>query len=190
MVRLDRITTRGGDSGETSLVDGSRVSKAAPRIEAIGAVDEANALIGVLRLFTRGDIEVDACLARAQNDLFDLGADLATPLAPVEAPGVALRIIPAQVLRLEQEVAGFNARLAPLKSFVLPGGTSAAAHAHVARTATRRAERTVAALAAIEPTNPDALRWLNRLSDLLFVLGRVLNRDGAEDVTWQPGATR
>lgn len=188
MVRLDRITTRGGDSGETSLVDGTRVSKANARIEAIGAVDEANAAIGVLRLATDGT--VDATLGRAQNDLFDLGADLATPLREDEPEGSALRIVPAQLARLEAEIAQFNAGLPALKSFVLPGGTQAAAHAHVARTVARRAERAVAHLAAVEPVNPDALRWLNRLSDLLFVLGRVLNANGAQDVTWQPGATR
>jgi cob(I)alamin adenosyltransferase len=188
MVKLDRITTRGGDAGETSLVDGTRVSKANARIEAMGAVDEANAAIGVLRLATDG--EVDACLARAQNDLFDLGADLATPLKEDEAAGSALRIVSAQLARLEAEIAGFNAALPALKSFVLPGGTPAAAQAHVARTVTRRAERAVAHLAALEPLNPDALRYLNRLSDLLFVLGRVLNDSGARDVLWQPGATR
>jgi cob(I)alamin adenosyltransferase len=188
MVRLDRITTRGGDSGETSLADGRRVSKAHVRIEAIGAVDEANAALGLLRLHT--EAEVDAALARAQNDLFDLGADLATPLAEDEAPGKALRIVPGQLARLESEISGFNAGLPPLKSFVLPGGTAAAAHAHLARTAARRAERSVAQLAAVEPLNPDALRYLNRLSDLLFILGRVLNEAGARDVLWVPGGNR
>ena len=190
MVRLDRIATRGGDFGETSLADGSRVSKANARIEAIGAVDEANAALGLLRLHTPASAEVDAALARAQNDLFDLGADLATPLREDEAPGAALRIIPDQLARLEAELAQFNAGLPPLKSFVLPGGTAAAAHAHLARTATRRAERAVANLAALDALNPDALRYLNRLSDLLFVLGRVLNDNGARDVLWKPGATR
>jgi cob(I)alamin adenosyltransferase len=188
MVRLDRITTRGGDGGETSLVDGTRVSKANARIEAMGAVDEANAQLGVLRLATDGVI--DAALARAQNDLFDLGADLATPIKDDEPAGAALRIVPAQLARLDAELAQFNAGLPPLKSFVLPGGRPAAAQAHVARTVVRRAERAVAHLAALEPVNPDALRWLNRLSDLLFVLGRVLNGNGADDVTWRPGATR
>lgn len=188
MVKLDRITTRGGDLGETSLVDGTRVSKANARIAAIGAVDEANAALGVLRLATDGT--VDAALARAQNDLFDLGADLATPLKESETPDAALRIVPAQLARLEAEIASFNADLPALKSFVLPGGTAAAAQAHVARTVTRRAERDVAHLAALEPLNPDALRYLNRLSDLLFVLGRVLNDAGSRDVLWQPGANR
>jgi cob(I)alamin adenosyltransferase len=188
MVRLDRITTRGGDAGETSLADGTRVGKHGARIEAIGAVDEANAAIGLLRLHAAG--AADAVLDRAQHDLFDLGADLATPLREGEAEGAALRITPAQVARLEAEIAAANAGLAPLTSFVLPGGTPAAAHAHLARTLARRAERAVAALAAIEAVNPDALRWLNRLSDLLFVLGRVLNEGGARDVLWRPGATR
>ena len=190
MVRLDRITTRGGDSGETSLADGSRVSKAAQRIEAIGAVDEANAAIGLLRLHTQGHMAVDDALGRIQNDLFDLGADIATPLKPNEATGSALRIVPGQLARLEAEVAAFNTGLAPLRSFVLPGGTEAASFAHLARTAARRAERTVAVLASAEPLNPDALKYLNRLSDLLFVLGRVLNESGARDVLWTPGANR
>ena len=190
MVRLDRITTRGGDGGETSLADGSRVSKANARIEAIGAVDEANAAIGLLRIETAGDSAVDAVLGRVQNDLFDLGADLATPLREREEAGQALRIVPHQLQRLEAEIAHFNAGLPPLRSFVLPGGTKAAAHAHLARTATRRAERALAQLAAVEALNPDALKFLNRLSDLLFVLGRVLNDGGVRDVLWTPGANR
>jgi cob(I)alamin adenosyltransferase len=190
MVRLDRITTRGGDGGETSLVDGSRVSKANARIEAIGAVDEANAAIGLLRLHTAAAPAVDAALGRIQNDLFDLGADLATPLRENEAPGSALRIVPDQLARLEAEILSFNADLPSLKSFVLPGGTIAAAHAHLARTAARRAERAVAQLGAVEPLNPDALKFLNRLSDLLFVLGRVLNDGATRDVLWTPGANR
>lgn len=185
MVRLNRITTRGGDAGETGLVDGSRLSKADARIEAIGAVDEANAAIGLLRLHTNG--EADAALARLQHDLFDLGADLATPIAANEH---ALRIIEPQVLRLEQEVALFNGGLPPLTSFVLPGGTVAAAHAHLARTALRKAERRVVALSGHQKINPEALRWLNRASDLLFVLGRVLNDASARDVLWVPAANR
>lgn len=190
MVRLDRITTRGGDRGRTSLADGSRRAKADARIEAIGAVDETNAVIGLLRLATASVPAVDAVLARIQNDLFDLGADLATPAPADEAPGAALRIVPAQLARLEDELAEFNAGLAPLKTFVLPGGTPAAAHAHLARTVARRAERRVALLAAAEPLNPDVLRYLNRLSDLLFVLARVLNGGGEDDVKWVPGAQR
>lgn len=185
MVRLNRITTRGGDGGETGLVDGSRLSKADARIEAIGAVDEANAAIGLLRLHTEG--AVDDALARLQHDLFDLGADLATPIAANEH---ALRIIEAQVLRLEHEIGAFNANLPALASFVLPGGTAAAAHAHLARTALRRAERAVVALGGHRKINPEALRWLNRASDLLFVLGRVLNDLSARDVLWVPAANR
>jgi cob(I)alamin adenosyltransferase len=185
MVRLNRITTRGGDGGETGLVDGSRLSKADARIEAIGAVDEANAAIGLLRLHTKDDL--DAVLARLQHDLFDLGADLATPIAANEH---ALRIVEAQVARLEQEIGAFNAGLPPLTSFVLPGGTAAAAHAHLGRTALRRAERAVVALGGHQKVNPEALRWLNRASDLLFVLGRVLNDFSARDVLWVPAANR
>lgn len=185
MVRLNRITTRSGDGGETGLVDGSRLSKADARIEAIGAVDEANAAIGLLRLHT--EAEADAALARLQHDLFDLGADLATPIA---ADDHALRIVAAQVLRLEQEIGAFNAGLPALSSFVLPGGTVAAAHAHLARTALRRAERAVVALGGHQKVNPEALRWLNRASDLLFVLGRVLNDFSARDVLWVPAANR
>jgi cob(I)alamin adenosyltransferase len=185
MVRLNRITTRGGDGGETGLVDGSRLSKADARIEAIGAVDEANATIGLLRLHTSD--AVDDALARLQHDLFDLGADLATPIAAKEH---ALRIVESQVARLEHEIGAFNAGLPPLASFVLPGGTKAAAHAHLARTALRRAERAVVALSGHQKINAEALRWLNRASDLLFVLGRVLNDASARDVLWVPAANR
>jgi len=181
MVRLDVITTRGGDGGQTSLGDGTRVGKDALRIEAIGAVDEANAALGLLRLHTAG-LPEDGMLARIQNDLFDLGADLCVP---GEERG-RLRMADIQCARLENEVAAMNAELPPLRSFVLPGGTPAAAHAHLARTAARRAERVVVALAAAETVNPVAVRYLNRLSDHLFVLSRVLNR-GA-DVLWAPGA--
>jgi len=187
MVQLTRIYTRGGDGGETSLGDGKRVPKHDLRVEAYGTVDEANAALGLARLHTTGDL--DALLARAQNDLFDLGADLCTPEDGRRAAG-ALRIVAAQVERLEQEIDRFNAALAPLKSFVLPGGTPAAAYLHLARTVTRRAERLVSALAASEPVNPEALKYLNRLSDLLFVLSRHANRDGAGDVLWVPGANR
>ncbi len=183
MVKLDVITTRGGDGGETSLGDGTRLEKYAPRVVAMGDVDEANACIALLRLHTSG--EHDAMLARIQNDLFDLGADLCVP-----GSEGGLRITAAQCLRLEAEVQGMNAQMPALKSFVLPGGTPAAAHAHLARTVTRRAERAVAALAAAEPLNPDALRYLNRLSDLLFVLSRALNGNGAGDVLWVPGGAR
>ena len=194
MVRLTRIYTRGGDTGETSLGDGSRVPKQALRVEAYGTVDEANAAIGLARLHvkSRADSDTDAMLARIQNDLFDLGADLCTPEASERAArkGSALRITAAQVARLEGEIDAMNAGLRPLDSFILPGGTKAAAHLHLARTVVRRAERLVCALAAEERVNPEAVKYLNRLSDHLFVLGRRVNDNGARDVLWQPGATR
>jgi cob(I)alamin adenosyltransferase len=187
MVSLTRIYTRGGDGGETSLTDGSRVPKHALRVEAYGTVDEANAAFGLVRLHISG--EADAILARIQNDLFDLGADLSTPESGRKAEG-ALRIVVAQVTRLEHEIDALNADLAPLDSFVLPGGSAAAAYLHLARTVTRRAERLVAALAATEPVNPEALKYLNRLSDHAFVLSRHLNDRGKSDVLWKPGAFR
>ena len=187
MVRLTRIYTRGGDKGQTSLGDGSRVAKQSLRVAAYGAVDEANAAIGVARLHTDG--ETDQMVARIQNDLFDLGADLCTPEEGRRAAG-ALRIVAAQVKRLEREIDRMNAELQPLNSFVLPGGTAAAAHLHVARTVTRRAERDVCALAVEEKVNPEAVKYLNRLSDHLFVLSRRVNGNGAKDVLWRPGATR
>jgi cob(I)alamin adenosyltransferase len=188
MVRLTRIYTRGGDKGETSLGDGSRVPKQSLRVAAFGTVDEANAAIGLARLHTASDAEADAMLARIQNDLFDLGADLCTPEDGRRAAG-ALRIVAAQVARLEREIDTMNKDLRPLDSFILPGGTAAAAYLHLARTVTRRAERLVCALAADEKVNPEAVKYLNRLSDHLFVLGRHLNDNGARDVLWQPGAT-
>lgn len=193
MVKLTRIYTRGGDAGETSLGDGRRVAKHDTRIAAIGAVDEANAAVGVARLHAAG--EADAMLGRIQNDLFDLGADLCTPHTGEgdgtgETGRTALRIVAAQVVRLEKEIDRLNGELTPLESFVLPGGTPAAAHLHVARTAVRRAERLMVALAARENVNADALRYVNRLSDLLFVLGRWLNGRGALDVLWTPGQNR
>lgn len=187
MVRLTRIYTRGGDGGETSLGDGARVAKHDPRVEAFGTVDEANAAIGLARLSAAG--EADAMLARIQNDLFDLGADLCTPEDGKRAAG-ALRVQASQVGRLEREIDALNAELKPLDSFVLPGGTACAAHLHLARTVTRRAERLVAALATRETVNPEALKYLNRLSDHLFVLGRHVNDRGARDVLWTPGANR
>jgi cob(I)alamin adenosyltransferase len=188
MVRLTRIYTRGGDKGRTSLGDGSRVPKHALRVEAVGTVDEANAAIGVARLVAAG--EGGAMLARIQNDLFDLGADLCTPSGADEAPGQALRIVQGQVDRLEAEIDAVNATLAPLASFVLPGGAPAAAHLHHARTVVRRAERRIVALAEAEPVNPLALAYVNRLSDHLFVLARRMNGDGGDDVLWVPGANR
>jgi cob(I)alamin adenosyltransferase len=193
MVRLTRIYTRGGDTGETSLGDGSRVPKQALRVEAYGTVDEANAAIGLARLYVESgaDPDTDAMLARIQNDLFDLGADLCTPEASERAARKgALRITAAQVARLEREIDAMNAGLRPLDSFILPGGTPAAAYLHLARTVVRRAERLVCALAAEERVNPEAVKYLNRLSDHLFVLARLVNDNGARDVLWQPGATR
>jgi cob(I)alamin adenosyltransferase len=186
MVRIDRVVTRGGDRGETSLGDGERVSKDAPRIEAVGAVDEANAAVGALRLHIGADNEADAMLARVQNDLFDVGADLCVP----GTGGDRLRLTDAAAARLEAEVALVNAALPTLTSFVLPGGTPAAAQAHLARTIVRRAERRVVTLAHVESVNPEVIRYLNRLSDYLFVLGRRFNANGTGDVPWVPGAHR
>lgn len=184
MVKLDKIYTRGGDSGETSLGDGSRVAKQSIRVAAYGTVEEANAIIGLARLHTDG--EADAALARIQNDLFDIGADLCIPPGAERQP--ALRVTEAQVTRLENEIDQINDRLAPLTSFILPGGTPAAAHLHHARTVIRRAERLVAELAATEPVSAPSLIYLNRLSDHLFVLARQVNDNGKSDVLWQPGA--
>lgn len=187
MVKLDKIYTKGGDKGETSLVDGARVPKHSPRVEAYGTVDEANAALGLARLHARGDD--DATIARIQNDLFDLGADLATPFEdnPKYPP---LRIVQAQVDRLEAEIDTMNAAIPPLTSFILPGGSPLATHLHLARTVARRAERLVSALAAAEAVNNLALIYLNRLSDHLFVLGRKANNNGADDVLWVPGGNR
>ncbi len=186
MVKLTRIYTRGGDSGETSLGDGSRVAKHALRVEAFGTVDEANAAIGLARLHAKG--EADAMLARIQNDLFDLGADLCRPESKTKTG--AQRIAESQVKRLEIEIDGMNAKLAPLDSFVLPGGSAASAHLHFARTVVRRAERLMVALSGREAVNPAAIRFVNRLSDHLFVLARFLNGKGKRDVLWRPGANR
>jgi cob(I)alamin adenosyltransferase len=182
-VRIDRVVTKGGDKGETSLGDGTRVSKSDPRIEAMGAVDEVNANVGVLRIHTRNRLAEDAMLARIQNDLFDVGADLCVP---GNSEG-RLRVTDAAVERLESEVEGMNASLPALKSFILPGGTDAASFAHMTRVAARRAERTVV---AVVDFNPVVQRYLNRLSDHLFVLARVLNENAAADVLWIPGANR
>jgi cob(I)alamin adenosyltransferase len=184
MVKLDVITTRGGDGGETSLGDGRRVRKDALRVDAFGTVDEANAVLGLLRLHLDG--EADAMVARIQNELFDLGADLCVP----GEAGARLRVADTQSLRLEAEIAAMNAALPPLRSFVLPAGCAAAAHAHLARTVVRRAERLVVALAAAEEVNAAVIRYLNRLSDHLFVLSRHLNAAAGGDVLWVPGATR
>ena len=187
MVTLTRIYTRGGDQGRTSLGDGTRVAKHTARVAAYGTVDEANAAIGMARLHTTG--AADAMLARIQNDLFDLGADLCRPGSDFESD-TALRIRENQVERLEREIDGMNAELQPLTSFVLPGGTPAAACLHLARTVTRRGERLVVELAEAETVNPAAIRYLNRLSDHLFVMSRWLNDKGAADVLWVPGANR
>jgi cob(I)alamin adenosyltransferase len=186
MVRLTRIYTKGGDQGETSLGDGSRVKKHTLRVEAFGTVDEANAAIGLARLHADGPA-LDM-LARIQHDLFDLGADLCNPENGARSAG-ALRILASQTERLEHEIDAMNADLAPLDSFILPGGTPLAAQLHLARTITRRAERLVTALAATETVNPEAVKYLNRLSDHLFVLSRVANR-AAGDILWRPGANR
>ncbi len=184
MVRIDRVITRGGDSGQTSLGDGTRVPKDAIRVDAYGEVDEANAAIGLIRLYAPPD--ADAMLARIQNDLFDVGADLCVP----GEAGDRLRLTDAPSLRLEAEVAAMNAAMPPLTSFILPGGSPGAAHAHLARTITRRAERRVVALSHSEAVNPAVIRYLNRLSDHLFVLSRHLNGNGSGDVLWIPGANR
>ncbi|MGB8274009.1 MAG: cob(I)yrinic acid a,c-diamide adenosyltransferase [Alphaproteobacteria bacterium] len=192
MVRLTRIYTRGGDKGKTSLGDGARVAKHDLRVEAYGTVDEANAAVGLARQHTQG--EADRMLRRIQDDLFDLGADLCFPEKPKAprkaAKGERLRIVESQVRRLEQEIDNMNAELQPLDSFVLPGGSPAAAYLHFARTVVRRAERLLARLAEDESVNPFALQYLNRLSDHLFVLARFLNDRGRADVLWRPGANR
>ncbi|MEN3975088.1 cob(I)yrinic acid a,c-diamide adenosyltransferase [Emcibacter sp. SYSU 3D8] len=187
MVKLNKIYTRGGDTGKTSLVSGDRVLKSAPRVAAYGTVDETNATIGLARVHTIG--EADAALSRIQNDLFDLGADLATPGEDFENTS-NLRIVEAQVARLEHEIDLLNDRLLPLTSFILPGGTPAAAALHLSRTVARRAERDMVTMAETEPVNPAAIRYINRLSDYLFVLARHLNDNGAQDVLWVPGANR
>jgi len=187
MVKLTRIYTRGGDKGQTSLVDGSRLPKHDSRIDAYGTVDEANGVIGLVRLHTDGDM--DAMLERIQNDLFDLGADLATPGDDFNSDQ-ALRTQASQTARLEAEIDAMNADLEPLMSFILPGGTPAAAHLHHARTVVRRAERIMVAAAETQPINPEAIKYINRLSDHLFVMARKLNDNGKADVLWTPGANR
>jgi cob(I)alamin adenosyltransferase len=191
MVKLNKIYTRTGDDGTTGLVDGSRSPKHAARIEAIGAVDEANSALG----FAICAIDDADDLRRIQNDLFDLGADLATPKGALDGEGfepgeMVLRIVPAQVEWLEQAIDAANETIEPLTSFILPGGSEAAARLHVARASVRCAERAMTALAQAEPVNPAALHYINRLSDLLFVLARAENDGGKGDVTWVPGANR
>jgi cob(I)alamin adenosyltransferase len=184
MVKLDRIYTRGGDGGETSLADGTRVSKDTPRIAAQGDIDEANAALGLARLHVKGG-DLDPYLGRVQNDMFDLGADISMPGS--EPAADRLRITDAHVLRLEREIDALKPTLPPLRSFVLRGGTPAAAHLHFACTVVRRAERALVALGAAEAINPRIVAYLNRVSDLLFVLARKANDDGRVDVLWQPG---
>ncbi len=218
MVVLNRIYTRTGDEGTTALSDGSRVPKDDPRVAAYGAVDEANAVLGIARHHAEAEAErrrirpsssaqdaseealedaweafdLAEAIARIQNDLFDLGADLSRPVAEGESEAAhpPLRIIAAQTGRLEHEIDRMNGELAPLRSFVLPGGSLLAAHLHMARTVARRAERAAFALARREAVNPEALRYLNRLSDWLFVAARYANGRGRGDILWRPGATR
>jgi cob(I)alamin adenosyltransferase len=195
MVKLTRIYTRGGDRGETSLGRGERVAKHDPRVEAYGTVDEANAVIGLARAAIDRTVKndalrahVDDMLKRIQNDLFDLGADLCTV---DDKPGTpALRVTPSQTERLEREIDAMNGELAPLNSFILPGGGEAAAWLHLARTVVRRAERAMTQLAAAQPVSDEAIKYVNRLSDHLFVLARKLNDNGGSDVLWVPGANR
>jgi cob(I)alamin adenosyltransferase len=196
MVKLTRIYTRGGDKGETSLGNGARVPKHDLRVASYGTVDEANAVIGIARLHTAANsalgpaqAEADAMLGRMQDDLFDLGADLCVPESGAGQEG-ALRIVQSQVDRLEREIDAMNAHLAPLDSFILPGGSPASAQLHLARTIARRAERLMTELAIREPVNPLAIAYINRASDHLFVLARVLNDNGKSDILWRPGANR
>ena len=191
MVTLNRIYTRTGDAGTTRLATGAMVSKADIRVEAYGAVDETNACLGLARVHTAGDAQLDAMLARIQNELFDLGADLSTPAAPDEVAGSKLRILDGQVGRLETEIDELNTKLPDLISFVVPGGTPAAAALHLARTVCRRAEReAVRLIEAGEPVGGPALRYINRLSDFLFVAARWANDRGEAEVFWVSGATR
>ncbi len=190
MVKLNRIYTRTGDAGKTRLATGAPVPKHHPRVEAYGAVDELNAQIGWARTLLGGEQALDAIMARVQNDLFDVGADLATPDRGRERKVEDLRILDGQVARLEGEIDALNAELGELTSFVLPGGSPAAAALHVARTVCRRAERIATRLAETEIVSGPALRYLNRLSDLLFVAARHANDRGAADVLWRPGGTR
>ena len=188
MVKLNKIYTRTGDDGTTGLVDGSRVSKADPRMAAIGDVDEANSAIGLAVIALSAPAA--GALTRIQNDLFDLGADLATPGEDFTPSQMTLRIVPEQVARLEAEIDAMNDTLAPLTSFILPGGSAAGAALHLARAIVRRAERTAIAAAESVPLNPAALAYLNRLSDYLFVASRFVNQNAGGDVLWVPGGSR
>jgi cob(I)alamin adenosyltransferase len=190
MVVLNKIYTRGGDKGETALGNGARVPKFSARVEAYGTADELNSVVGLARLVAEGD--VDAALARIQNDLFDLGADLCLPDMSADATREypPLRMHDSQVDRLESEIDAMNARLEPLRSFVLPAGSPLSAHLHHCRTVSRRAERLAVELSAAEEVNPAAVKYLNRLSDWFFVAARIANDEGRADVLWTPGATR
>jgi cob(I)alamin adenosyltransferase len=191
MVKLDKIYTRSGDAGQTRLATGELVSKSSPRIDANGAVDETNSAIGVARLFVDGEPALGAMLARIQNELFDLGADLSTPERDTPLPFTPLRIVASQVAQLEADIDAMNAELAPLTSFILPAGRALCAHLHLARSIARRGERALAALAETpgEHLSPEALKYMNRLSDFLFVAARYANR-AEGDVLWVPGGTR
>jgi cob(I)alamin adenosyltransferase len=186
VVYLSRIYTKTGDAGDTGLGDGQRVPKDHPRVAAMGAVDELNAVLGLL-LAQAPDLPEHGLVLSIQNDLFDVGADLCLPAGDDEKPGEKLRVTAAQAERLEHAIDRINADLKPLTSFILPGGSPAAAWCHLARTVCRRAERELVTLMRAEPVNPLTLVYLNRLSDLLFVLGRALNHQGRGDVLWQPG---
>ncbi|MFM2366452.1 MAG: hypothetical protein RIR95_1060 [Pseudomonadota bacterium] len=190
MVVLSKIYTKTGDAGETALGNGTRVAKHSARVTAYGTVDETNATVGMARLHATGDM--DAALQRISNDLFDLGADLCSPDMHLDAsaPYPPLRVIAGQVSRLEREIDAMNVKLTPLRSFILPGGSALAAHLHLCRTVCRRAERLTVELATTESVNPEAVKYLNRLSDWFFVAGRIANEDGTKDVLWVPGLTR
>ncbi|BAK65289.1 putative cobalamin adenosyltransferase [Sphingobium sp. SYK-6] len=190
MVRLNRIYTRTGDDGTTGLVDGTRVAKDDPRMAAIGEVDELNSALGLAIAAMAGEPSAASLLQGIQNDLFDLGADLATPGENFTPSEMVLRIVPAQVERLEQAIDRLNDPIPPLRSFILPGGSESAARVHLARAIARRAERVVLTASRAMAINPAALAYLNRLSDLLFVLARALNGNGAGDILWVPGASR
>ena len=188
MVKLNTIYTRTGDDGTTGLVDGSRLPKHAARMQAVGDVDEANAAIGLAAAVAAGDLQAD--LVRVQNDMFDLGADLAMPGEDFTPSEMVLRMVPSQAEWLEDRIDALNERLDPLTSFILPGGSELAARLHAARTIARRAERSMVALAEAEAVNPAALAFVNRLSDYLFTAARIANDDGRADVLWTPGANR
>ncbi len=188
MVKLNKIYTRTGDDGTSGLVDGSRLPKHDARFEAVGAVDEANSALGLAVIAAKGDLAAD--ILRIQNDLFDLGADLATPGDDFAPSEMTLRMVLAQTEWLEQRIDALNEDLAPLSSFILPGGTEAAARLHIARAASRRAERAIAQMAQVYPVNPAAAAYINRLSDYLFVASRAANDGGKGDILWVPGANR